>query len=199
MASTLYNRTTRNTPLINSELGRWILSGFAATLAMTIFVYVAPLVGIANIDFAGILGSLLIGNAPEMFSGAWWVGMAWHFLNGSVIFPLAYAYLVRPILSGEASPLLRTEGRRDAYDGEGLVDRPVLKATVWGVFLWLLSQLVAMPIVGGGLFSSQTSQPVMVVIGSLIAHLIYGSVLGAVSARTKSARMFDYTAHDRAA
>jgi len=148
------------------------LGGFAATLTMTLMVYLAPLIGIPNVDFAGLLGSLLVGRAPGIFTGPWWLGMAWHFMNGSVFFPLLYAHFVYPVFSGTVSGISITEG---------FSDRPMVRATLYSLILWAFCQGLAMPLVGGGFFSSQTMQPFMVVVGSMIAHLIYGSVLGGMT------------------
>lgn len=53
-----------------------------------------------------------------------------------------------------------------------------MRGTIWGVTLWFLSQIVVMPMMGNGVFSSGTPQPAMIVIGMLIGHLVYGSILG---------------------
>jgi hypothetical protein len=49
-----------------------------------------------------------------------------------------------------------------------------LKGTTWGAILWLIAQLVVMPLMGAGLFSAATGG-MMAAAGSLVAHLIYGS------------------------
>src|SRR5262249_18624595 len=109
------------------ELNRILGGGFVATLAMTLITYLGPFVGLANVDLAGILGAVLSGGIPRIFSGTWWAGMVWHFINGAVFFPLIYAYLVLPTL------------------GIG----PRTKGALWGVMLWLLAQMLVMPMMGG--------------------------------------------------
>ena len=42
---------------------------------------------------------------------------------------------------------------------------------------------MVMPMMGMGLFSSVARQPIMSVAGSLIGHLIYGGILGAMVGR----------------
>jgi uncharacterized membrane protein YagU involved in acid resistance len=53
---------------------------------------------------------------------------------------------------------------------------PVARGALYGVAPWLLAQLVVMPMMGMGLFSSSA----VMAGGSLIGHLVYGAVLGTV-------------------
>ena len=132
-------------------------AGFVATLVMTMMMYVAPMMGMPKMDIAAMLGSLFNnGQMPEQMSGLWWTGMIFHFVNGSIIFPLIYAYLLYPYLPGA----------------------PWVRGLVWGLILWFLAQAAVMPMMGMGFFSANAPQPVMAVIGSLIGHVIYGSILG---------------------
>jgi hypothetical protein len=84
--------------------------------------------------------------------------MVMHFVNGTLIFPAIYAYALIGILPGS----------------------PVVKGTLWGITLWLLAQIVVMPMMGGGLFSAAMGG-MIAAIGSLVGHLLYGSILGALA------------------
>jgi uncharacterized membrane protein YagU involved in acid resistance len=84
--------------------------------------------------------------------------MMMHFVNGTVIFPLIYAYVLYAWLPGG----------------------PVVKGLGWGVILWFLAQVVVMPMMGRGLFSSAMGG-MMAVAGSLMGHLLYGGLLGAIA------------------
>ncbi len=129
---------------------RAVLGGVVGTMVMTLMMYfVAPMMLGRPMDIAAMLGGTV---------GSWGVGMLMHFVNGSIIFPLVYAYLLYRILPGE----------------------PWLKGTIWGLILWLLSQILVMPMMGAGLFSARAGG-LMAVMASLIAHAIYGAVLGAVT------------------
>lgn len=55
---------------------------------------------------------------------------------------------------------------------------------LWGVVLWLLAQLIVMPMMGAGLFSSAMGGA-MAVMGSLVGHLMYGGLLGAIASAPK--------------
>jgi hypothetical protein len=132
------------------NIGRAMLGGFVGTLVMTAMMYmVAPMMGL-HMDIAQMLGSMLGNN--------WWAGMMMHFVNGTIIFPLIYAYLLYQWLPGG----------------------PTAKGTTWAVILWLLAQVMVMPLMGGGGFS-MAAGGMMAAMGSLIGHVLYGSILGAVA------------------
>ncbi|OGA65253.1 MAG: hypothetical protein A3G81_27830 [Betaproteobacteria bacterium RIFCSPLOWO2_12_FULL_65_14] len=135
-----------------------VLAGFVGTLAMTAMMYfVAPMMGL-TMDIAAMLGSLMGGN--------WTAGMMLHFINGSIIFPAIYAYVLYDRLPGS----------------------PVARGTLWGIALWLLAQVVVMPMMGGGLFSSAMGG-MMAAMGSFVGHVIYGSLLGAIASAPMGRRV----------
>jgi len=51
-----------------------------------------------------------------------------------------------------------------------------VKGMVLGVIGWLIMMLIAMPIMGAGIFASNLGIPV--VVATLVLHLIFGAVLG---------------------
>ncbi len=138
-----------------------ILGGFVATLVMTMMMmYAAPMMGMPKMDIAAMLGSMFAGGQmPAFYSGAWWMGMLIHFVNGTIIFALLYAYLLHPILAGG----------------------PWLRGLEWGLVLWFLAQVAVMPMMGMGVFSANSPRPAISVMASLIGHAIYGIVLGAIA------------------
>jgi uncharacterized membrane protein YagU involved in acid resistance len=134
-------QTSRKGPSISRSL----LGGFVGTVAITMMMYfVAPMMLGHPMDIAKRLGSLLGDNWPA--------GMVLHFVNGTVIFPLIYAFLLFGVLPGG----------------------PARKGITWGVILWILAQVVGMPMMGAGLFSGS----VKAAMGSLIGHVAYGWLLG---------------------
>lgn len=129
------------------NLGKAVLGGFAGTVVMTMMMYfVAPMIGV-KMDIAASLGS--------MMGGSWTLGMMMHFINGTVIFPLIYAFLLFRFLPGS----------------------PVAKGITVGVILWILAQSMVMPTMGAGFFSSKMGG-MMAVMSSLLGHLVYGALLG---------------------
>lgn len=57
---------------------------------------------------------------------------------------------------------------------------PWLRGALYGIFPFLLAQVAVMPIMGMGLFTSAAPNAPVMVAGSLIGHLVYGAVVGAV-------------------
>ncbi|MCI0330334.1 MAG: DUF1440 domain-containing protein [candidate division Zixibacteria bacterium] len=135
-----------------------LLAGFVATLAMTMLMYIAPMMGMPKMDIASMLGGMLGGGMPAAMSGSWLMGMLIHFVNGTVIFPLIFAFLLYSRFPGA----------------------PVVKGILWGLILWFLAQAMVMPIMGAGFFASKTLQPFITVFGSLMGHIIYGAILGLI-------------------
>ena len=129
---------------------RAALGGLAGTAAMTAMMYlVAPMMGL-RMDIAAMLGSML--------GGSWAAGMMMHLVNGALIFPAVYAYVLYERMPGS----------------------PAMRGTMWGVALWLMAQIIVMPMMGGGLFSSNMGG-LMAVMGSLVGHVLYGSLLGVIA------------------
>lgn len=129
------------------KIGNAILGGFVGTVAMTLMLYMVAPLMGIRMDIAAALG--------KMLGGSWTLGLVMHFLNGSVLFPLIYALLLYRALPGG----------------------PVSKGIAWGVALWLIAQLMVVPMMGGGIFSSKMGG-MMAAVGSLVNHVIYGALLG---------------------
>jgi hypothetical protein len=140
--------------------GRTILAGVVATLAMTLMIYAAPHLGGPKMDIAAMLGSRLHGGQmPAPLTSYWWIGLMMHVINGAILFPLMYAYLLYPLFPG----------------------RPWVKGLTWGLVLWFLQEALVMPMMGNGFFSTKTPNPMMAVMAGLMAHLIYGAILGGLA------------------
>lgn len=132
------------------SISRSLLGGFVGTVAITMMMYlVAPMMLGHPMDIAKMLGSILGDN--------WWAGMVMHFANGTIIFPLIYAFLLYGVLPGS----------------------PAVRGITWGVVLWFLAQVVVMPMMGAGFFSGS----VMAAMGSMIGHVAYGWFLGWIAGR----------------
>jgi len=133
------------------NLGMLILGGFFGTVAITAVMYfVAPMLIGEPMDIAATLGTTL--------GTSWTAGMLIHFVNGTIIVPLIYSFILWSFLPGT----------------------PTMKGMTWGGILWVLAQTIVMPLVGGGFFSANAGGA-MAVVGSLVGHLIYGAILGSVA------------------
>ena len=62
-----------------------------------------------------------------------------------------------------------------------LSGKPVVKGLLFSLIPFFMAQIIVMPMMGAGLFSMNSGAPMMMVMGSLIGHLVYGTVLGIVS------------------
>lgn len=139
------------------DTGRAMFGGFVGTVAITLLMYfVAPMMTGQPMDIAAMLGALL--------GGSWIAGMVLHFVNGTVIFPLLYTHALYPVLPGG----------------------PTTKGVVWGLVLWLLAQIMVMPMMGGGFFSANAGG-LPAVMGSLMGHIVYGALLGAIGGEVTTA------------
>ncbi|HEY4580880.1 MAG TPA: DUF6789 family protein [Candidatus Acidoferrales bacterium] len=128
--------------------GRAILGGLVGTLAITFLMYAGGL----RMDIAAMLGG-------------WGMGMAMHLLNGTIIFPFIYAYVLFTKLPGS----------------------PHLKGLLWGLILWVLAQIVVMPMMGAGLFGLKMGG-MMPAFGSLMGHVVYGALLGWIAGHAQAER-----------
>jgi hypothetical protein len=54
---------------------------------------------------------------------------------------------------------------------------PMVSGAIYGLGVFLVAQLVVMPMMGGGVFSGGNLPMIM---GSLMGHLVYGALVGAV-------------------
>ena len=132
------------------NIRKTIAGGFIGTVMFTLMMrVVAPMMGV-RMDIVAKLG--------EMTHTGMAGGLFMHFLNGTVIFPLIYVYLLYRLLPGA----------------------PWQKGLLWGVILWLGVEIVMMPMMGSGIFSMETGG-VKAVIAALMGHLVYGAILGAIT------------------
>jgi uncharacterized membrane protein YagU involved in acid resistance len=123
--------------------------------------FVATLVMTAMMYFVAPMMGLNMDIAQMLGSilgGSWAMGMLMHFTLGTVVFPLIYVVVLYAWLPGG----------------------PVVKGATWGVILWFLAQTVVMPMMGAGFFSMAMGG-MMAAMGSLVGHLLYGTILGAIA------------------
>ncbi|HXG91431.1 MAG TPA: DUF6789 family protein [Blastocatellia bacterium] len=147
---------------------RTIVAGLTSTLAMTMVMVMAPVMGMPKMDIAAMLGSVIAGGSAPPGSFAWIAGLVMHLIIGSVVLSAGYA-LAHNHLPTSSS---------------------LVKGAIYGAIVWLMAQAVVMPMMGAGLFSSNLPHGAMSAMGSLIGHLIYGAVLGKVygSARSENTK-----------
>ncbi len=127
-----------------------IIAGVAATAVMSLVaMFVAPMMGMPKMDFGNMLGT---GN-PMMempYAAGWMV----HFVLG-IIMAIVYAKFLFGKLPGNG----------------------IVQGIVYGLILFVLAQVMVMPMMGSGVFSGGNMQMIM---GSLVGHIVFGATLGAV-------------------
>lgn len=137
--------------------GKAILGGFLGTIALTFMMkFVAPLMGV-HMDIAQ--------NLANMMHVPWAAGMAVHFMNGTLIFPALYTFLLYRHLPGG----------------------PAVKGLIWGGILWFLLEVMVMPMLGMGVFGWE-GPGAKGAAAALLAHLVYGAVLGGVGGEAEATR-----------
>jgi len=149
---------------MGSKFGAGVVAGLVATLVMTILLYLAPLMGLPEMNIPGMLGTMFASPG----TGATVLGL--HFMMGAIL-ALIYAY------GFQAVPL----------------GTPWLRGALYGVLPYLVAMIVVMPMLGSvhplvksgmmpapGFFMVNLGG--MAAVGSLIGHLVYGAVLGALYA-----------------
>lgn len=143
------------------KIKRAIIGGVLGTALLTAMMY---FVAPAMTGQAMDIAAML----GSVMGGSWALGMMAHLANGIIVFPLVYILVVSQRLTGP----------------------PWLRGIVWGIVLWLLAQLVMLPAMGSGFFGAKAGGMPSAV-SSLLGHLVYGLVLGAVAGAPEAARSPD--------
>lgn len=141
---------------------RLFLAGFAASIAMTALMYVAPMMGMPKMDIATMLGTMFLASRGPAF----WLGMMIHLMMGIVLFPAIYRFVLQP----------------SSGSGTG-------RGVLFGLVLWAAANFMVMPMMGvihpmvkSGMMPApgflMLNLGAMAPVGSLIGHLVYGALLG---------------------
>ena len=129
---------------------RAVAAGAVGTGVMTALLLVEPSIGLPKIAVGELLStamSVSVAHLQPGAAGGWTV----HLVVG-VLLALVYARFVA-----------------DRFPGS-----PVARGTLYGVLIFILAQLLFMPLVGAGVFSRGDPQ---MLAGSLLGHIVYGAVV----------------------
>ena len=152
-------------------------AGLIGITIMTLFTFGLRAVGFSAPDFPAQYGAILNGQVyPASGSALWWLGLAWHFVNGTVIFSFLYEYLVD----------------RGALAETSRISQGVIYAAV----LWLLTSLTVAPAAGEGTFFRYLTHPGVTAMTALAGWLIYGVVLDRMTREPSVATLEIYSEHD---
>lgn len=137
---------------MNSKVKQSIIAGVIATAVMTVVMFVAPLMGMPEMNPPQMLSSMM--GLPII------VGWIMHFMVG-IIFALAYTFLALPIL--------------------GKISSDVLKGTIFGVIIFIFAQIMMalMGAIMGGMPSPE-GNIVLMIMGSIIGHIVFGIVVALI-------------------
>ena len=140
------------------DFGRALLAGFVAWVVFTIVLYMAPLMGLPAMNVPAMLGGMFGMNSIAL-------GWIMHLMIG-LILALVYVYWLARFLPGQGwlRGLLF-----------GLVPWIVMMVMVAPMLPMLNPSMAKMP--PGFFFANLGAGAIM---GSLVAHLIFGAVLGAI-------------------
>jgi hypothetical protein len=150
------------------ERSRWlsgsIVAGFVATIIMSLLLLIAY-------TFTGYLGDENGSQLSQWF---------YHLRNndlaeGALDIPIT-AFSIN-LLAGLAWALVYGGFAERRLPGPGW-----FRGMLFSLVPWLLSLLVFLPAVGGGLFGANLDAGPLPAIGNLVLHLIFGATLGAVFA-----------------
>jgi hypothetical protein len=149
-------------------LPRAIISGFISTVVMAILFFFAY--GGARIatqihlssnrggpQFTSWLEALTQNQVLDVAASSLYLAAAIHLVVG-VAWALVYAYYFEPRIQGP----------------------DWMRGVVFAFVPWILSLVVFLPLVGGGLFGTAIGAGPLPAIGNLILHLAYGATLGAI-------------------
>ena len=90
-----------------------------------------------------------------MMGMPWILGLAVHLMMGAIVLPILFAMLVVDRLPGNA----------------------LMKGLLFGAILWLMMEFVMMPMMGEG-FLGLNGPGMIGALAALMAHLVYGAILG---------------------
>lgn len=147
---------------VGVETERAFFAGFSAVALMIIWTRAAWLFGFPPLESGTLLGSAYVGQILHTDTGA-------HFILGSIALVL---------LGGIALPWLYAEVYAWIPG-----PTPVVRGIVFALAVWVIGQLIFAPLLGSltenspGIFSMNYGT--LGLVGGLIAHLLYGAILGA--------------------
>lgn len=130
-----------------------IVAGLTATTAMTLFTFMAPLMGL-EMDIPAMLASTM--GAPVF------VGWIAHFMIG-IVLALSFASVYSPNFGSE---------------------NKLKSGVIFSIIPWLMAQIIIMPMMsvmnGEEFISGLFSGSVILAFASLMGHVVFGAVLGAL-------------------
>jgi hypothetical protein len=153
-----------------ARLARAILAGFVATLSMLFLFLVAY-------NLARLLTIAPVLASPAAEIPRRWLEQLTHnrLIDAGLadVYAATAIYLAGGLLWAVVYALVEPKMTR-------VSDHPWVRGAVFGLVPGLLSLVVVLPILGGGLFGLALGAGPLPIIGNLLLHLAYGAILGIV-------------------
>jgi hypothetical protein len=156
-------RTKTERCLVDDNLARAAFGGFTGGYLMMISGYwLEAVTGTSDVSLAHSELPYATGNRP----GGWYVGIIFQFID-SILLGLLYGAVVQPTL--------RRSTRKLGQPWGGVASGILFAIGVWST----LSMLIAMPLMGAGIFGWRTGSP-RPAVASLLLHFVFGFFLGII-------------------
>ncbi len=132
-----------------NTLSKAIVAGAAGTAVMTLFAMMGPMMGMPKMDAAAMLGGMMGGSLA--------LGWMMHFAIG-IIFACGYIFILNDRL-----PIVNN----------------YVRGAVFGIIVFLFAQIMMAIMNGMGMMPAMPMDNMMMMaIGSLMGHIVFGAVLG---------------------
>lgn len=137
-----------------------LLGGLAATIVLTGLMYAAPAAGADVWNIPSMVAKAISFNNPIILGEGYWIwGFIIYVTFTVFVLPGCYAYWVYSYTPGPTW----------------------MRGLLYGAFLWLIVQILMMPLVGQGAFDRKGPAPAAVVLSQLVLWLLYGLILGLIA------------------
>ncbi len=142
----------------NAHLSKAIFAGILGTVGMTLFMMMGNMMGI-QMNVPKMLAS--------MFGGNLIIGWSMHFMVGTIL-AIGYEYFFIKIIK---------------------INNPLIRGAVYGILPWFMAQVMVMPMMaimnGMSYFDGFFSGSILMASASLMAHFVYGIVVGYIDSPAK--------------
>jgi len=139
----------KKTEMMKSKIQQSIIGGIIGTAAMTMVMFIGPMMGMPKMNPAEMLSGMM--GLPLM------MGWLMHFMIG-IVFAFGYILLLKNLFIN--------------------INKKVLKGTIFGFAVFVFAQIM-MAVMGAIMGDMPTPQGNMLLmaIGSIVGHIVYGIVV----------------------
>ncbi len=134
----------------NVDFKKVVYAGIAGSAAMTVYMLMAPMMGFTKIDMGDMLGTM-----NPMMPMPYLMGWVMHFIIGIILTWIYAAFLINSLPS-------------DGWK----------RGMIYSLIPWAVMQVIIMPMLMGQPMLS--GGDMMMLMGTILSHLAYGGVMGAV-------------------